>query len=341
MSNTRQFQQRSRGNGHVVALLVTAFSLAAALLLVLNRQYIVDQIAVWQYKPPAAVSQLADRSGMNNTGKFYFYTSRPAIEAAKQFNESCGRKEESTAILGCYNGKNIFIYNVANRQLDGIKEVTAAHEMLHAAYARLGDSEKKAVNKLLENEYAKLKSDKELAERFAFYDRTEPGERDNELHSIIGTEVATVNPALEQYYKKFFTDRRKVLALHDNYASVFAELQAKGESLSKEMADLKATITQESQEFNAEIDTLNADIAEFNQRANSDDGFPSKEAFDAQRASLVARASQLDMMRDTLNMKIATYNGLREELKQVVSQSEALNQSIDSSLEPVQSVTRP
>lgn len=337
MSNTRPFQQRNRGSSHVAALLITAVSLAAALVLVLNRQYVVDQLTVWQYHPIGAVTKLADRSGMSATGRFYFYASQPAIETATVFNKECGRKEANTAILGCYNGKNIFIYNVTNQQLDGIKEVTASHEMLHAAYARLSDGDKQAVNKLLEAEYAKLKHDKDFAERFAFYDRTEPGERDNELHSVIGTEISAVSPALEAHYKKYFANRSKVLALHDKYASVFAQLQAEGDMLSAQLTSLGRTIDQQTKEYNAAVTALNADIEDFNRRANGG-GFSSKEAFDSERASLLARANQLDTMRQTINTQVSQYNTLRERLQTIASQSEALNQSIDSSLAPAPSL---
>jgi hypothetical protein len=337
MSNTRPFQQRSRGNSHVAALLITVLSIGAALLLLANRQYVVDQLTVWQYQPIGAVTQLASRSGMSDTGRFYFYASQPAIETASEFNNDCGRKEESTAILGCYNGRNIFVYNVTNQKLDGIKEVTAAHEMLHAAYARMSNSEKTEINKLLEAEYAKLKSNKDIAERFAFYDRTEPGERDNELHSVIGTEVSAISPALEAHYRKYFSNRSKVLALHDKYASVFAELQAEGSTLSAQLTTLGDTIDRQTKDYNAAVTALNSDIEDFNHRANSG-GFSSKEAFDNERASLLARANQLDDTRQTINTEVSEYTTLRERLKSVASQSEALNRSIDSSLAPAPSL---
>ena len=37
-----------------------------------------------------------------------------------------------TAVLGCYANREISIFNVTDQRLDGIREVTAAHEMLHA-----------------------------------------------------------------------------------------------------------------------------------------------------------------------------------------------------------------
>jgi len=337
MSNAKLFQRRNQNHGHTAALVIVVLSLLAALLLVANRQYVVDQVSVWQYKPSADIVSLADRSGMSDTGKFYFYASHPKVEDAQAFNSDCGRKEASTAVLGCYNGQSIFVYNVSNGQLDGIKEVTAAHEMLHAAYARMGDAEKTKINKLLEVEYAKLKSNKDIAERFAFYDRTEPGERDNELHSVIGTEIAAISPELEAHYRTYFSNRAKVLALHDKYASVFVELQAKGDALTRQLVDLKNAITSQTEAYNASVSALNNDIDSFNQRANSG-GFSSREEFDSERADLVARADQLDATRSTINAEIVQYNSLRKQLKSVASQSNELNQSIDSSLAPAPSL---
>src|SRR5690606_32509048 len=102
---------------------------------------------------------------------------------------------------------------VANAQLDGIKEVTAAHELLHAAWDRLSKSEQTRLGALLEEAYTKIGTD-ELEERMAYYERTQPGERANELHSIIGTEMADVGEELETYYKKYFIDRQQIVAFH-------------------------------------------------------------------------------------------------------------------------------
>lgn len=327
--------QRSRG--HISALVATAICAAAALLLLLNRQSVLDQINVWQYQPSSEVAKLAERSGMSDRGKFYFYASKPSIDPAERFNQECDRKEEGTAILGCYNGRNIYIYDVTNAKLDGIKEVTAAHEMLHAVYVRLDDGEKKKINALVEAEYKKLRSDSEFAERMAFYARTEPGERDNELHSVIGTEVAQVSPELEEHYKTYFSDRGKVVALHEQYAAVFDELKEKGAALSSELTALGDKIERESAQYNQDVSRLNDDISSFNSRAGGG-GFSSQAAFEEERASLVARAQQLDAQRDAINGDISRYNSLRQELAAISSESQALNRSIDSSLAPAPSL---
>lgn len=332
-----QWLTKRRSQGHAASLVVLVICVAAAGLLFLNRQFVIDHLNVWQYRPSEEVALLASRSSMNEDGKFYFYASQPAIETAEKFNQECTRKEESTAILGCYNGRFIFIYNVTDARLDGIREVTAAHEMLHAAYDRLPGEEKARINTLLEAEYEKLKDDEEFAERMAFYARTEPGERANELHSIIGTEVATLPEALENYYKKYFDDRSKVVALHIKYAGVFAALQQRSQEISTQLTQLGNSIEAESVAYNSDIAQLNRDISAFNDKSTNG-GFTSQAQFQVERNALLARARQLDGRRSSINAQIDTYNQLRSELESVASQSEALNRSINSSLAPAPSL---
>lgn len=323
--------------GFIASLVVLVLSVAAAALLFFNRQFIVDQLGVWQYTPSDAVAALAERATMNDRGEFYFYASQPAIETAGTFNEKCTNREENTAILGCYNGRNIFIYDVTDPRLDGIREVTAAHEMLHAAYDRLSGDEKNKVNALLEAEYEKLKNNAEFAERMAFYARTEPGERANELHSIVGTEVAGISFELETYYKKYFKDRSILVGLHEKYASVFLALQKRSDEISKQLESIAAKIDTQSAAYNAAIEQLNGDIAAFNAKSTSG-GFASQAQFQAERSSLLARARQLEQNRSTINSLIAQHNQLRDELESIASQSEALNRSINSSLAPAPSL---
>jgi hypothetical protein len=323
--------------GSLTSLIVIFISAALALFLVLNRQSIIDQIAVWQYQPSAEIAAFTDRTAMNDHGEFLFYASHPSLEGTQVFNDKCARVEQSSAILGCYDGRSIYIYDVKNAKLDGIREVTAAHEMLHAAYLRLSDSERAKVDGLVEAEYAKLSGNQEFAERMAFYARTEPGERDNELHSIIGTEVASISPELEQHYKSYFADRSKVVALHTRYASVFYELQSRAQELSAELDRLADSIEAASARYNQATEQLNADIQSFNTRANNG-GFSSQAQFNNERAALVARVENLDAQRNAINNDRARYSDLRDELVAIASESEALNRSIDSSLAPAPSI---
>src|SRR5665811_664649 len=100
-----------------------------------------DRYNFWQYTPSAEVADISQRADFSEKGKFYLYTSHAIIDNAQDFNNNCQRKEQKNAILGCYSTSRIYIYDVNYAELDGIKEVTAAHEMLHAVWDRQSSDE--------------------------------------------------------------------------------------------------------------------------------------------------------------------------------------------------------
>jgi hypothetical protein len=189
-------QKNRKKSGILSSIILCLVLIVAAILIFVYRQRIVDQIDFWEYKPSAEATNLIERAGMNSKGIFYYYASQPTLyssNTAADFNKSCNNTETTTAILGCYSSDKIYIYVVTDKQLDGISEVTAAHETLHAIYDRLSGGEKTKVDKMVEAEYKTLAGDQYYADLLTFYNSYEPGQRDNELHSIIGTEVAYLN----------------------------------------------------------------------------------------------------------------------------------------------------
>jgi chaperonin cofactor prefoldin len=317
--------------------MVTVISVAVALSLFSFSGFISDNFNYYSYRPDATIESFVTDTGMNERGKFFFYTSQPELEDAQDFNNVCGRTEEKTSILGCYTGQKIYIYDVKDTRLSGIREVTSAHEMLHSAYARLSAREKQDVNQLLEAEFDKLKTDKDLSSRMDFYERTEPGERFNELHSIVATEIMTISPELEKYYQKYFTDRSRVVALHGQYESLFDELQAKAEELNRRIAELDASIKSDTTTYNEEADALKDDIGSFNDRAQSG-GFSNQAEFNVERRRLVSRVSNLESLRAKINGSIEEYNRVVTELNGIATQTEDLNRSMDSTLAPAPSL---
>lgn len=321
----------------LVALMILVMCLAASLFVLLNRQLLVDYATNWSFKPTDSVVDLAKNTSMNKNGKFIFYASRPQLQAAKDFNNECQKQEQMSAILGCYTRNQIFIYDIQNTELAGIKEVTAAHEMLHAAYDRLDDKTKERVNIMLENEYQKLKNDQKLAERMAMYDRLEPGQRDNELHSIVGTEIASIDSGLEDYYKKYFDDRSVVIKHYDTYSSVFRELEQKSNDLEKRVTDLSVQIQDAKLDYDMKAAALQRDINSFNSAATNG-SFNSRSEFNSTRSALMIRADNLDMARADINAKITEFNNLTSQLKSLALHATELNNSIDSTLAPAPSL---
>lgn len=323
MSNTKTSRL-----GSVIAFVVSALFIALAVWVFLNRQQIFDQFTVWSYTPSAAVASVSKQSGLTSKGEFVFYATKPEISSPDSFNKECPRQEKGSPILGCYtNSDRIYIYDLTNEQLAGMEEVTAAHEMLHAVWYRTSQQDKDKLTVQLEAAYKELAKG-DLKDRMAYYERTEPGEFANELHSILGTELANLSPELEQYYAQFF-DRATVLKLHQQYNGVYTKLYDRADVLYGKMQALASSIETRSATYNKAAGTLSRDIAAFNTRA-ANGNFQSQSQFYAERADLVARTNALEADRQALNKDIVTYNTYRTEYQDIASQIEVLNNSIDS-----------
>jgi len=318
----------------ILNIIISLILIVLSLLIVANRQRIIDQITVWQFHATSAITALVDRAGMNSNGKFLYLASQPILDSTQNFNNECDRIENTTSILGCYSNSRIFVYDVTDQKLDGIREVTATHETLHAVYARLDSTEKAKIDVLLEAEYKKLENNKDYSDRMAFYARTEPGERDNELHSVIGTEIANINPDLEKYYDNYFSDRQKVVALNTKYSSVFINLKNHANVLLAQLNALSKSISSGTEKYNSDVKTLNSDIIAFNKRADSGSGFNSQSQFNSERAVLSARVDELDVNRSKIDSDIATYDQILAEYNSLASESKKLYNSIDSTLAP-------
>lgn len=321
----------------ILIFVISLFVMVSSVLIVINRQMIIDQITVWQYKPTSDISAITSRSGLNDYGKFLFYASRPELDKSQTFNGLCNRIENSTAILGCYSNDRIYLYDVTDTRLDGIREVTAVHETLHAAYQRLSSNKKSEVNKLLEAEYTKLKTNTNFASLIKYYDSAEPGQRDNELNSIVGTEVASVSPELEDYYRQYFSDRQQIVKLYYQYNDVFQELSVKASALADQLKNLTTKITTESDKYNSDIKQLNADITDFNERANNNE-FTSLSTFYSERENLMSRINAVAAERSSIEADISSYNTNLNEYNSTTAESKELYNSIDSTLVPVPSV---
>lgn len=323
MSNTRT----SRA-GSLIAFVLSGLFIVASAWILLNRQFVLDQIAVWSYEPSSAVSTIDSKVQFTDKGRFVFFATKPSVDAQATFNKVCPRQEAGSPILGCYtNEDRIYIYDLTNEQLSGIEEVTAAHEMLHAVWYRMSAEERENLEKDLKSAYEKVNNN-ELTERMQYYERTEPGEFYNELHSILGTEVESLGEPLESYYAQFF-NRNAVLKLHDQYNGLYTSLNERAEELYAEMEALASSIQSRSTAYELAVKQYVADVDSFNARANNG-SFSSESQFANERSQLIARSGALDNDRQAINDDIAKYNIYYNEYQNIADQIEVLNESLDS-----------
>jgi hypothetical protein len=316
--------------GLVLGVLAQAGIGLGAVWIATHEQRIVDQFAVWRFEPTAAVETYADRAGLTEEGRFLFYASSPEVKGGGAFAQSCGSSSEEFGILGCYYplDRSITLYDVTDDRLDGLEEVVATHEMLHAVWDRMSVAERDLLVPLLDAEADKHIDDPAFAETLAFYAKAEPGERHNELHSIIGTEFPDLSPELEAHYAGYILDRDTVVALHVRSNAVFLEFQAQAEVLVAQLEALSASIDSDYAAYTAGFETLNADIDDFNRRADNG-SFTSQSQFDAERDALMARGNALDASYAAIQVRAAEHDDLVVQLDAINAEIDSLNQAIN------------
>jgi hypothetical protein len=289
-----------------------------------------DWLASRGYQPSSQVGAFVGDTTMTPYAKRLFYANRPIIEARQSFNKHCTDPSDQVAVLGCFTGDRagIYIYNVTDDRLSGIGQVTAAHEMLHQAYVRLSSKEKARINGLLQQYYDRQAS-VALKSKIDSYKQTEPGQLLNEMHSIFGTEAPDLQPELETYYKQYFTDRTKILALHQKYQSEFDSRIAQINSYDTQLAALKTQIETDKQDISQREDDLH-------QRRSQLDAWLASNNIAAYNAAVAGFNSSVIAYRNLVNAtnnKVDEFNNLLAERNALAVQESQLEQAIDSSVD--------
>lgn len=288
-------------------------------------QYFHDANVAWSEPLPDDVAAIAETTGMSLAGELIYRASTPAVEDDDAFNQHCSI--EGGAVLGCYSQGEIYVYAVTDERLAGTIEVTAAHEMLHAAYERLSDDERVRIDALVEQAIALIPADDPV---FADLELYPDSQLADEWHSRLGTEFADLPAELEQHYALYFEDRTKVLTLNVAANAAFRELQAQIDALVIEIDTLNPVLDARIAAYEAAIADYNSDVASFNARADSG-AFLTQEQFDRERNSLVARGNVLDAEYAAIDTQIAYYNGLVAQLTALDADYADLYSALDSS----------
>lgn len=261
-----------------------------------NYQVILDQYALATFKPSSDVASIESRLNLTTKAKALLYRSKPQIDGKTAFNTDCETRPHELE-LGCYYHQQIFVLKIDNVSLAPEMDVVTAHELLHAAWNSMGTGERQQLSTELQRVYAQVATD-DLRERMAGYTQSEPGEEMNELHSILGTEFASLSPTLEAHYAKYFAQRSVIVAAHAAYSAVFDDRRTELESELATIRNLKGQLgvlnqQMESYKNSGQIDRYNA---------------------------LVPRQNR---MVDDINRRI-------EEYRQGVDEYNALSKSLDS-----------
>jgi hypothetical protein len=250
------------GFKRLIKFALTLTVLALPLLLVFKAEALMDWWKLHDYSPSTEVVQMAKADTMTAKGRHFFYLNHPKIVSQiTVFHQQCPQSEQ-TIVLGCYHsGENgITVYNIKDHRLKGEKEVTAAHEMLHAAYDRLDSSQKSRINGLLQDFYQN-QHDKRITSTINAYKKSEPTDVVNEMHSVFGTEIANLPPELENYYKDYFANRSTIVKFAEGYEAEFTSRINRINQYDNQLRTLKQQITSEEADLSAKAAQIENDRA--------------------------------------------------------------------------------
>ena len=272
-----------------------------------------DEFKAGDYALTGDLSSIASSLNLTSRAKLILRATHPELQEKASFNQSCNSHSQEIYVLGCYreDQDRLYIYNVNSSELPGVREVTTAHEMLHAAYHRLLFWEKNDLNAQLQSVYDQLPADSDLRVSMQNY---RSDEFHDELHSRIGTEVKDLPAPLERYYQRYFIDRQAIVKFNEQYHNVFTELQRQTDHLKESIETKKQSIESKTKEYQTQKQQLNEVISDFNSRVARGD-FSSQSDFNAKRQSIVSRIDalnreydQLKQAIEELNSEIAKYN---------------------------------
>lgn len=298
--------------------------IALAAVIILNRQTVYDFVRGLFYTPTPEMAQIRDDLGLTSRGEIIFNASQPSLNTKEEFNEKC-RDDDITAILGCYTEQTIYVYNITDKELDGILELTTAHELLHAVYERMSIADRDNLRALLEKTYSE--NQEVLKEEIEAYDAVDQLE---EVYVRVGTEVKKLPEELEKHYAEIFKDQDKVVDYYNKYIKVFREIEDEFKKLEDEMKQLDTEIDTKTDNYENGLTVLNAEIDKFNACANTPGCFNSEYEFSVKREELVYRQTVLQSLYDEIDGLINQYNTDVEKFNNNIIRSEKLQNIINS-----------
>lgn len=312
----------------ILAYVLLLALLSLPVVVFLKAQALSDWWQLRGYTPPPAVVELAEQDKMTDYAKHVFFVNHPQIESdAVEFRSEC-RQNEQTIILGCYhsNQRGIFIFDVQDNRLDGVEQVTSAHEMLHAAYDRLSSKQRERVDKILTDYFNNNLTDQRIINTINAYKKTEPNDIVNEMHSIFGTEIDDLPPVLEDYYKQYFSDRRAVVAFANAYEAEFTSREAKVKSYEIELSRLKAQIQAQETSLQIQLNNINTDRRRLDSLRDSGQTEEYNSGIDSFNSNVRAYNAAVAKLRSD----IASYNSLVEEYNSIARELASLQEAIDT-----------
>ena len=291
-----------------------------------------DEFKAGDYALTGDLSSIVSSLNLTSRAQLILRATHPSLQEKESFNQKCNSHSREIYVLGCYreDQDRLYIYNVDSSEIPGVREVTTAHEMLHAAYHRLLFWEKNDLNNQLQSVYHQLPANSDLRVSMQNY---RPDEFYDELHSRLGTEVKNLPAPLERYYQRYFVDRQAIVKFNEQYHNVFTELKRETDRLKTSIETKKQAIEAQTKQYQEQKQQLNTVISDFNSRAARGD-FSSQTDFDTKRQAIVSRIDKLNLEYDQLKKNIEELNSEIAKYNQSIYHNNELIDQINSNSIP-------
>lgn len=311
-------------------IVLLAAMVTVGTLIILNRRWIGDWWRGMSYESSSEMAMIRDKLNLTEKGSFLFNASQPVLKEKEEFNKYCKTSEETeVAVLGCYTEDEIYIYNITAEELEGIRELTTAHELLHAVWARMSDKEKRELVGSLAQTFEKNQA--LLGGEIDSYDINQKQE---ELYVRAGTEIKDLPGDLEKHYGEIFINQDSIVNYYESYIGVFNRMKKEMDDLMVEIEGIQTQIDTLSNTYESRLVQLNARIEEFNGCAGRAGCFSNEAQFYSQRNELIGEQNSLMELYNEISWLVDEYNVRVERYNEDVVHSNRLNGIINSNMKP-------
>ncbi len=228
---------------------------------------------------------------MTAEARTLFLDARPRIEAKMDLERNCSNKSGAHTLgcflvvkecrtgssSGCSLKTQIHLLQIDRPDARDLIYVSAAHEMLHAAYEQLPANDRLQVDRQLEAALPLLDQCRVDTNLGAYADRV-GADKMSELHSVLATEFATLPPGLQSHFNRYFSNRQLVVSAHDrtlgDREQEICALRSRLDQLEGQIATLRRQLQQlrsadSVRAYNALVPRVNALVRDQNRAAET------------------------------------------------------------------------
>ncbi len=301
---------------------------------------------------PADIAAVADRAFLTDHGREILTEVGARSAAGDDLRSSCERQDaaDDHAVAGCYSGAGIVVFIPIDARVADAAVTTLAHELLHAAFDRLGSGEVWRVKDQLHAAIERVPADDPVHQQIEWSVGDHEELRDTELFAYLGSQVwleGGFDPVLEAVYARFFTDRAALVAVGHRVTAAVDGLIADYDNAVAQLTEAETdAVTQRAQldadrrgyeldraSYQTDADRYNAmdpvERGRWRQDWQSSDGTSHSGTWEE---ALAARLADLDARHAELEARAVT-------VERVVADAAARRAAIDAQFADVLAVT--